>query len=133
MKYVIIAARVLLGLAFLFFGPNILLHFMKMPPPPGDAGSFATILAQHHWMNFVGVIQVISGLLLLVNRFVPLALTLLAPVLVNILLFHLLLLGSTRIAPGLVCSLLELFLLFVYRRNFYPLFAMNPEAATVVA
>lgn len=128
LKYVILAARILLGAGFLFFGLNILLHFLKMPPAPGDAGTFGMILAQHHWMNFVGVIQVVAGLLLLVNRFVPLALTLLAPLLVNILLFHLLLLGGTGIAPGLVCTLLELFLLFVYRRNFYPLFAMNPEA-----
>lgn len=130
MKYLVIAVRILLGAGFLFFGLNILLHFLKQPPMAGDAGTFAVILAQHHWMNFVGVIQVIGGLLLLVNRFVPLGLTLLAPVLVNILLFHALLLGGTGIAGGLVFSLLELFLLFIYRRNFYPLFAMNPEADT---
>lgn len=128
LKYVILAARILLGAGFLFFGLNILLHFMPMKPESGDAGTFGLILAQHHWMNLVGVLQIIAGVLLLVNRFVPLALTLLAPLLVNILLFHLLLLGGKGIAAGLLCALLELFLLFVYRRNFYPLFAMNPEA-----
>ncbi len=131
MKYVILAVRVLLGAGFLFFGLNILLHFLPQPPIAGDAGTFAVILAQHHWMNFVGVIQVIAGVLLLVNRYVPLALALLAPLLVNILLFHMLLLGGVGVAPGLLCTVLEIFLLFVYRRSFYPLFAMNPERDTV--
>lgn len=131
MKYVIIVARVLLGLIFFVFGLNGLLHFLTMPPmPPSDATTWSAIMMAHHWMNFVAVIMVVAGLLLLVNRFVPLALTLLGPVLVNILLFHLLLMGGSGIAPGLIAALLELFLLFVYRRNFWSLFAMNPEAAT---
>jgi putative oxidoreductase len=130
MKIVVLVARLLLGLMFFVFGLNGLLHFMPMPPVPGDAGIWAGIMMQHHWMTFVSVIQVIAGLLLLVNRFVPLALTLLAPELVNILLFHLLLTGGAGIAGGVVCTVLELFLLFVYRRNFFPLLAMNPEADT---
>lgn len=127
MKYLIIAARVLAGAAFLFFGLNILLHFLPQPPMSGTAGTFSVILAQSHWMNVVGVLQMIGGLLLLVNRYIPLALCLLAPILVNILLFHLLLLGGVGLAPGLVLTLIVLFLFFVYRRSFYPLFAMNPE------
>ena len=129
MKYVIIIARILLGLIFFVFGLNGLLHFMPMPPmPPSDATTWSTIMMTHHWMNFVAVIMVVSGLLLLVNRFVPLALTMLAPVLVNILLFHILMMGGKGIAAGLVCTILELALLFAYRRNFAPLLAMNPEA-----
>ena len=131
MKYAIIIARILLGLIFFVFGLNGLLHFLPMPPmPPSDAATWSTIMMAHHWMNFVSVIQVVAGLLLLVNRCVPLALTLLAPELVNILLFHILLTGGSGIAPGLVSTILELFLLFVYRRNFIPLLAMNPEADT---
>ncbi len=129
MKYVVLVARVLLGLIFFVFGLNGLLHFLPMPPmPPSDATTWSTIMMAHHWMNFVSVIMVVSGLLLLVNRFVPLALTFLGPILVNILLFHILLMGGSGIAPGLIATILELFLLFVYRRSFLPLFAMNPEA-----
>ena len=132
MKYVLIACRILLGLIFFVFGLNGLLPFLPHPPMSGDAGTWATIMASHHWMTFVAVNQVIAGLLLLVNRFVPLALTLLAPQLVNILLFHVLLAGGAGIGPGLFCAVLELVLLIVYRRNFLPLLAMNPEADTRV-
>ena|ERR1700761_9338585 len=130
MKWVILVARILLGLVFFVFGLNGLLHFMPSPPMTGDVGTWVGIMASHHWMTFVAVIQVIGGLLLLVNRFVPLALTILAPELVNILLFHLLLTGGAGIVPGAVCTVLELFLIVVYRRNFLPLLAMNPEADT---
>ena len=129
MKYVIIVARVLLGLMFFVFGLNGLLHFLPMPaPPPGDVADWQRIMMTHHWMNFIAVVQVVAGVLVLVYRFVALGLTLLGPELVNILLFHILLTGGSGIAPGLVCTILELFLLFVYRRNFWPLLAMNPEA-----
>ena len=132
MKYIIIACRILLGLVFFVFGLNGLLHFLPQPPMAGDAGTWATIMMNHHWMTFIAVNQVIAGLLLLVNRFVPLALTILAPQLVNILLFHLLMTGGAGIGAGLFCTILELVLLFAYRRSFLPLLAMNPEADTRV-
>ena len=133
MKYALIACRILLGLGFFIFGANGLLHFLPMPPmPPGDAATWSTIMASHHWMTFIAVVQLISGLLLLVNRFVPLALMLLAPILVNILLFHLLLEGGIGIGAGIFCAVLEVVLLVAYRRNFLPLLAMNPEAHTRV-
>jgi putative oxidoreductase len=128
MKIVVLVARLLLGLIFFVFGLNGLLHFLPQPPIPGDAGIWAGIMANHHWMTFIAVVQVIAGLLLLVNRFVPLALTFLGPMLVNILLFHLLLAGGNGILPGAICTVLELFLIVVYRRNFLPLLSMNPEA-----
>lgn len=133
MKYVVIACRILLGLGFFVFGANGLLHFLPMPPmPASDATTWSMIMTNHHWMPFIAVLQLIAGLLLLVNRFVPLALTILAPILVNVLLYHLLLLGGTGIGAGVFCTVLEVILLFVYRRNFYPLLAMNPEADTRV-
>ncbi|MCI0541292.1 MAG: DoxX family protein, partial [Verrucomicrobiales bacterium] len=83
-------ARLLLGCVFVTFGLNGFLQFI--PPPLSDAAAqFMTLLAASGWLYVVKVIEVIGGSLLLANRFVPLALILLAPVLVNIFLFHLLL------------------------------------------
>lgn len=122
-----LGARILLGLLFFVSGLNIMLHFIPISPmPPSDATTFSTILMTHNYMTFVGLLQVVGGLLLLVGRFVPLALTLLAPVIVNILLFHLLI-AHEGIAGGLVAALLELFLLFVYRQSFRTLLDAAPE------
>lgn len=127
MKVAVLIARILLGALFLFFGLNIILQFKKMGPPPGDAGVYLTILAVHGFMRVVGLLQIIAGLLLLVGRYVPLALTILAPVIVNILLFHLLLLGGAGIAPGILVTVLELFLFWAYRLSFRGLFDAAPE------
>ena len=129
MKAAVLAARILLGLIFFVFGLNGLLHFLPMHPLPGDAGTFATILAQHGWMRFVAVLQVIGGLLLLVGRYVPLALVILAPIVVNILLFHALLTGGEGIVPGLVCAVLAIFLIWAYRISFRRLFDAAPEVS----
>jgi putative oxidoreductase len=91
MKIVALIARILLGLVFFVFGLNGFLHFIPTPPmPSGMAGQFAGILMQSHYMQIVSALQVAGGLLLLINRYVPLGLTLLGPVVVNILLFHML-------------------------------------------
>jgi putative oxidoreductase len=88
MKIASLIARVLLGFIFLVFGLNGFLHFIPMPPPTGVAGQFfGSIFASHYWLVIFGV-QTIGGLLLLVNRFVPLALVILGPVVVNIFFFH---------------------------------------------
>jgi putative oxidoreductase len=81
-------ARVLLGLIFLVFGLNGFLHFLPMPPPTGVALQFfEAVIATHYWVVIFAV-QVIGGLLLLASRFVPLALVVLGPVIVNIFFFH---------------------------------------------
>jgi putative oxidoreductase len=88
MKIASLIARILLGLIFLVFGLNGFLHFIPMPPPTGLAGQFfGAIFVSHYWVVIFGV-QVLGGLLLLANRFVPLALVLLGPVIVNIFFFH---------------------------------------------
>ena len=81
-------SRFLLGLIFLVFGLNGFLHFIPMPPPSGVAGQFLGAMFVSKYLLFVSGLQVISGALLLINRYVPLALTILGPIIVNILLFH---------------------------------------------
>ena len=128
MKIAILICRVLLGLMFFVFGLNGILHFLPMPPmPPSDATTFSTILMTSGWMKFVSLLMIISGLLLLVGRFVPLALVMLGPILVNILLFHFCLEGGKGIIPGAVATLLELVLLFFYRLSFRGLFDAAPQ------
>jgi putative oxidoreductase len=89
MKIVILIARLLLGLIFVIFGLNGFLNFLSMGPmPSGLAGQFVGALVLSHYFWVVAALQVVGGLLLLVNRFVPLALVLLGPVIVNIILYH---------------------------------------------
>src|SRR6266496_3079355 len=81
-------SRFLLGLVFLVFGLNGFLHFIPMPPPGGVAGQFLGSMFVTKYLLFIFAIQLIGGALLLINRYVPLALTILGPIIVNILLFH---------------------------------------------
>lgn len=126
MKYAVLICRILLGLMFLIFGANNILHFLPMPIPTGQAGLYMGVIAGAGILKFVGVLMVIAGLLLLVGRFVPLALVLLGPILVNILMFHFLI-AHGGAAGGLVGTVLWLVLLFAYRANFLPLFQADPR------
>jgi putative oxidoreductase len=117
MKIAVIIARVLMGLIFVFFGLNGFLQFLKAPMPTGLAGEFLTVLFQSHYVLFICVVQVVGGLLLLVNRYVPLALTLLGPVVVNIILYHLLL-NPTAAYLAVVVTVCWFFLFYRYRQNF---------------
>jgi putative oxidoreductase len=94
MKITTVIARFLLGLIFLVFGLNGFLHFIPSPPPSGIAGQFAGALFVSNYLVVVFLLQIVSAILLLLNRYVPLALTLLAPIIVNILLFHILMAPS---------------------------------------
>jgi hypothetical protein len=78
-----------------------------------------------HWMALIGLVQVIGGLLVLGGRTTPLGLVFLGPVLVNILAFHICLLGGNGIAPGLVFTLLWFFLLYAYRANFRAILTLS--------
>jgi uncharacterized membrane protein YphA (DoxX/SURF4 family) len=88
MKIAALICRILLGLLFLVFGSNVFFHFIPMQPMPGTAGQFMTALFVSHYVMVIGLFEIIPAILLLINRYVPLALTLLAPVLVNIFFFH---------------------------------------------
>jgi putative oxidoreductase len=88
MKILTTISRFLLGFIFLVFGLNGFLHFIPMPPPSGVAGQFLGSMFVTKYLLFVFAIQLIGGALLLINRYVPIALTILGPIIVNILLFH---------------------------------------------
>ena len=88
MKNASLVARYLLGVIFLVFGLNGFLHFIPMPPPSGIAGQFMGALFLSHFLVVVFLLELIPAILLLINRYVPLALVLLGPVIVNIFLFH---------------------------------------------
>ena len=124
MKIVALITRLLLGLMFFIFGLNGFLNFMHAPLPPGLAGTFLGSLVASHYVYFVSIVQLIAGALLLVNRFVPLALALLGPVLYNILVFHITMQPS-GLPPGLVASILWLILVWRLRDYFAPLFVQK--------
>jgi len=123
MKIVTLIARLLLGLMFVVFGSNGFLHFIPMGQlPSGPAGGFEGALMGTPYFYVVAGVMFVSGVLFLVNRFVPLALTLLGPVLVNILLFHAFLLHQGFQAV-VVATLLWFLVFYAHRRAFAGIFA----------
>jgi putative oxidoreductase len=129
MKILVIIVRTLLGLAFVVFGLNAFLQFIPAPPPEPEslAGKFVIALATSGYFKVVGALQLVGGALLLIGRFVPLGLTLLGPVIVNILLFHIFL-ERKGLSIALVVSALALFLLWAYRKAFAGLVKNTPPA-----
>jgi putative oxidoreductase len=123
MKYVIIIARVLLGLVFVVFGSNAFLHFLgPVPEMHGQAGAFITALMSSGYIYVIAVLQLLGGLCLLLGaRFVPLGLTLLGPVIVNIDLYHVFL-DPDGMPIAITVSVLALFLLWIYRYKFPAIF-----------
>ncbi len=128
MKITVTICRYLLGLLFLVFGLNGFLHFMPQPPlPPGLALDYFMVLLKSHYLVLPFLLQIVGGALLLANRFVPLALVLLGPVIVNILLFHFLM-APAGLAPGLVTAILWLGVFLGHRAAFAGIFAARlPE------
>jgi putative oxidoreductase len=124
MKIATLIAQVLLGLMFLVAGLNAFFNFLTGPMPTGLAGEFVDALVKSHYFLVVGAVQAIGGAMLIVNRYVPLALTLLGPVIVNILMFHLTL-NHTGLVGALVVAILWCFIAYRYRQNFAGLFAQK--------
>ena len=125
MKIAVLIARLLLGLVFVVFGLNGFLNFLSMGPmPTGLAGQFIGALFASHYFWVVAGLQVVGGLLLLVNRFVPLALVLLGPVIVNILLYHLFL-NPTGMAPAILVTVLWFIVFYGHRQYFSSIFVQQ--------
>jgi len=132
MRIATLIARNLLGLAFVVFGLNYFLHFLSSPPPEPLAGAFLGALVTGKVLAVAKVIEIAAGLALLTNRFVPLALALLAPILVNINLFHIVFAPSgLGLTLGLVA--LELWLAWAYRSAFLPMLQPRVEPAVANA
>lgn len=118
MKVVTIIARVLLGLIFVVFGLNGFLHFIPMPPPDESTVSkFSQILMSTGFMTLVFLCQIVGGLLVLLGFFVPLGLTILTPVIVNIFLVHALM-APSGLPMAILVAALDLFLIWRYWGNF---------------
>ena len=129
----IIGARILLGLVFFVFGLNGFLQFIPLPPPSGSAAAFlGGLAAAGYFYPALSIIQTVAGAALLVGRFVPLALVVLAPAVANILAFHLFL-DASGIPHATVMALLELFLAWAYRDAFRPLLLSRPAKAVLGA
>ena len=126
MKIVSVIARYLLGLTFTVFGLNGFLNFIHQPPPTNPlAIQFFVAVSASHFAAFFFAVQVLGGLLLLFGFFVPLALTLLAAELYNILAFHLTM-APASIAPALVACVLWVLVLMQYRNSFNGVLAAKP-------
>lgn len=122
MKILSKIAQILLGLIFLIFGLNGFFQFIPAPPPSGLVGDFITVMAKSHYFFFVSGVQVLAGVLLLINQFVPLALTLLGPMLANILVFHITM-NPEGIGPGVLALILWAIVTWHLRSHFAPLLA----------
>ena len=121
MRIASVIARYLAGVIFLVFGLNGFLNFIPLPPPGGIAGQFMGALYLSHYLWVIFAFQVIAGVLLLVNRYVPLAVAILAPVLVNILTFHALM-APSGLPLALFAALLWIVIFIEVRPAFSGLF-----------
>lgn len=126
MKIVVLIVRILMGLIFFVFGLNKFHQFIPGQLPSGLAGQFMTVMVTSKYMVVVGAFETVGGLLLLLNRYVPLALCLLAPIIVNVLIVGVLLTGQA-LGPGLVVAAFWLILFVRYRSAFAGIF--QPQLA----
>ena len=114
----VLVARILLGLIFLAFGINYFIPFLPPPEPSEAGGAFlGALLATGYLFPFMKIVDILCGILLLIGRWVPLALTLLAPIIINIVLYHVFL-DSAGLVMATVILALEIFLVWSYRGSF---------------
>ena len=128
-RFLPVIARVLLGLPLVIFGLNGFLNFITPPPEPlpEKAMAFAGALVESgYMMPLIGATMLVSGVLLVIGRFVPLALVLMAPFFLNSVLFHLFL-ERSGLVMALIFTALELYLAWVHRKAYQPLFMARAE------
>jgi putative oxidoreductase len=128
MKIAVLIARVLLGLIFVVFGLNFFFHFITMAQPPMSAPATAFsggLFGSGYFFQYMKVIEIASGLFLLINRYTALFVVILFPISLNIFLFHAILVPS-GVPLGTIVLLLNLFLGFAYRKYYSSLFTATP-------
>jgi uncharacterized membrane protein YphA (DoxX/SURF4 family) len=128
MFWVVLVARVLVGLPFLVLGLDHFLHVLPMPTPPPmpeNAMMFGDALGKSGYLHVVKALEVVGGALVLSGRLVPLGLVLVTPVAVNIALFDIFLVGQPGL--GVVLAALCFFLVWAYRSHFAGVFAVRPK------
>jgi putative oxidoreductase len=129
MRTASVVARYLMGVIFLVMGLNGFLNFIPLPPPTGIAGQFIGALYVSHYLWVIFGFQVIAGVLLLVNRYVPLAVAVLAPVIVNILTFHTLM-APSGLPLALLVAVLWTVIFIDVRPAFAGLFQPRPDRSS---
>ena len=130
MKLAATISRYLLGLMFTVFGANGFLHFIPQPPPTNPlAIQFFTAVTLSHFFVGMYAMQLVCGVLLLINRFVPFALTLLGGIIYNILMYHLTM-DPKGLPPGVLAAILWTLVFSAYRENFRGILSANAVAST---
>lgn len=126
MKIVAIIARVLLGLMFFVFGLNPFLNFLPAPKLEGVAAQFLGALFVSHFIWLIGATQVVSGVLFLIGRYVPLAIALSGPVVLNIIAYHVTM-APHGAQPAMLAAICWIILFWYYRASFAPLWVAKPS------
>ena len=126
MKIAAIVARYLMGLIFTVFGLNGFFNFIPATPLPPVATQFFTVLVTSHFMVPIFLLQLVGGLLFLSNQYVPLALTLIGPILFNILLFHITM-NPSGIVPGAIATICWLIVFYSVRSAFAGIFSRHAQ------
>lgn len=118
------SARYLLGIIFLFFGLNYFFQFLPSPPPEIDspAALFSGgLAASGYFFIFLKSLEIVIGILLILNVFTPLIVLILPTISIHILLFHLFLAPAATIILPIIILLLNIYLIWHYRHLYYPL------------
>ncbi len=126
-RHVLTVARLLMGFPLVIFGLNAFFNFIPQPPTPlpeGAAAFTGALTNSGYMMQLIGTTQLIVGVLLVVNRFVPLALALFAPFVVNSIAFHSFL-EHSGLPMAAVFLILEVYLAWAYRAAYRPMLAMR--------
>jgi len=102
--------QILLGVFMIVIGFNKFLEFTEIPSPEGDGGTLMQIYISSGFLKLVGVLEIMGGLGLVINRYIPIALVLITAIMFNATVFHFLH-DLAGVGPALLCLFLSVFLI----------------------